>query len=492
MMRLLIIGLLSSIAGLTAMGQDLGSSNKLFGGAKKKTSPAKSTKKAAKPSAKKPSSTSWSAKAATAKSRTPASAKQEKAAKKNSAAKSVSITKSTATKTEAPVKRTANEPSAAVTEKRYSPDSKGGVSGIVSPKSGGGVSKSSGEIAVDPVDASVQYEKFILQGNSARDDRDYVAAEAAYKKARLLKPTDSRAVYGLGNLFSDQLRWQEAEKHYRSAIEMTPNDAVAHIALSYVLVQPVTASNLADRYDEAEKLARRALELAPANALALDQLGVSLELRGFIGEETENAYRKAIQMDPAFAPPHAHLGRLLRRRGLTKEASAAYQNAIDRSRDVGTRILVAEVLQSEQRYSDSEVLLNAALKEDPRNPTALLLLARAQITASKFDDAEAALKKALSIGANGFMANNQLAAVYLRQGKPELAENALLQAARFVSELDKRSLSQSFEAVGDAYMKAGNNRSAERAFKQAITFDAETDILSGKLSRAQQGRFGPG
>lgn len=491
MMRLLIIGLLSSIAGLTAMGQDLGSSNKLFGGTKKKTSPARSTKKTTKPSAKKPSSSSSSAKAATAKSQTPASAKQEKLAKKNPAAKSVTITKSTATKTEAPVKRTVNEPPAAVTEKR-SPDSKAGSAGIASPKSGAGVIKSSAAIAVDPAEASVQYEKLILQGNSARDDRDYVAAEAAYKKAKLLKPSDSRAVYGLGNLFSDQLRWQEAEKHYRSAIEMTPSDAVAHIALSYVLVQPVTAANLADRYEEAEKLARRALELAPANALALDQLGVSLELRGFIGEETENAYRKAIQMDPSFAPPHAHLGRLLRRRGLTKEASAAYQNAIDRSRDVGTRILVAEVLQSEQRYSDSEVLLNAALKEDPRNPTALLLLARAQITASKFDDAEAALKKALSIGANGFMANNQLAAVYLRQGKPELAENALLQAARFVSELDKRSLSQSFEAVGDAYMRAGNNRSAERAFKQAITFDTETDILSGKLSRAQQGRFGPG
>jgi Flp pilus assembly protein TadD len=273
---------------------------------------------------------------------------------------------------------------------------------------------------------------------------------------------------------------------------MSPKDAVAHVALSYVLIQPVTAPNLADRYEEAEKLARRALELSPANALAYDQLGVSMELRGFIGPETENAYRKAIQLDPAFAPPHAHLGRLLRRRGRNKEASVAYQNAVDRARDVGTKILVAEVLQSEQRYSESEILLREALKEDQRNPTALLLLARALITTSNYDEAENLLKKALSIGANGFMANNQLAGIYLRQGKPEFAEKALLQASRFVSELDRRSLSQSFEAVGDAFMKAGNNKDAERAFKQAIAFDAETDILSGKLSRAQQGRFSPG
>ena len=480
-MRLLIIGLLCSIAGLTAMGQDLGSSNKLFGGTGKKTEPTKTAKKATKPTTKK--TPSASSKAPASGTQRTSSTSKETAATKKPTPKSVTITKSTRTTKEIPVKETAKDIAS------LPGDGKAMTGNTVTPNGETGVKR---DIATDPAEAASQYEKFILQGNTARDDRDYVAAEAAYTKARSLKPSDSRAVYGLGNLLSDQLRWIEAEKHYRSAIEITPNDAVAHIALSYVLAQPVTIANLTDRYMEAERLARRAIELAPSNALAIDQLGVSLELRGFIGEETESAYRKAIQFDPAFAPPHAHLGRLLRRRGLVKEASAAYKNAIDRARDVGSMILVAEVLQSEQRYADSEALLTSALKEDPRNPTALLLLARAQITTSKYADAEAGLKKALEIGANGFMTNSQLASVYLRQNKPELAENALLQATRFVSELDRRSLSQSFEAVGDAYMTAGNNRSAERAYKQAITFDAETDILSGKLSRAQHGRFGPG
>ena len=490
MIRLLIIGLLFSIAGLTAIGQDLGSSNKLFGGTKKKTGPSKVVKKSSNPPVKKqlPSS----AKASAAKSPESSSTAKEKTAKKKPAPKSVTITKSTAKTTEIPGDIPPKDRSETGTEKRLAGDVKASNGSAVSPTGKESTSKSVGEPAVDPVEIADRYETLILQGNDARDDRDYVAAEAAYSKARPLKPLDSRAIYGLGNLLSDQLRWLEAEKQYRSAIAITPNDAVAHIALSYVLVQPVAAANLADRYDEAAMLARRAIELAPSNALAYDQLGVALELRGFIGAETENAYRRAIQLDSAFAPPYAHLGRLLRKRGDKKEASTAYQNAIDRSRDVGTRTLVAEVLQSEQRFADSEVLLSIALKDDPRNPTALLLMARAQITRSEYAGAEALLKKALSIGANGFMANFQLAALYLREGKLELAENALLQATRFVSDVDRRSLSQSFEAVGDAYMKAGNNRSAERAFKQAITFDSETDILSGKLSRAQQGRFGPG
>ncbi len=477
--RFLVLGILLTLLSLCAFGQDLGSSNKLFGDPKKKAAPAKPTKKTTSTASKK---TPVAKKPTTSKTIKPVVANKGKSTGKAPAKTSAKVPTTSATKAESAKKETSEAPTSATEAKRFS-------GGIQAASAG---SQNSPKAGISSAEANEQYEELILKGNLSRDDRDYAAAESAYIKARPLRPSDSRAVYGLGNLYSDQLRWQEAEKHYRLAIDMTPNDAVAHIALSYVLIQPVTAPDLGDRYAEAEKLARRAIELAPANALAFDQLGVSLELRGFIGAETENAYRKAIQLDPSFAPPHAHLGRLLRRRGMSRESAAAYQLAIARSRDVGTKIVVAEVLQSEQRFTDSETLLRAALTEDPRNPTALLLLGRALITAANYPEAESVLKNALSIGANGFIANSQLAGLYLRQGKTELAENALLQASRYVSELDRRSLSQSFESVGDAYMKAGNTRNAERAFKQAIAFDGETEVLSSKLSRAQQGRFGPG
>jgi tetratricopeptide (TPR) repeat protein len=490
MFRLTILGLLISAAGLCSYGQDLGSSNKLFGELKKKNASVKPSKKPSTTAAKKPSAPSKTATTKTA----GASAKSE-AVNKTSSKKSVKISRSGDAGGETSPKANAGRRSE-TNAKKVSP----GVSNspahfsettIIIPEKG--TAKKDKTTPADiPRDAAEQFEELILKGNTYRDDRDYAFAEAAYNKAKLLKPSDSRAVYGLGNLYSDQLRWLEGEKQYRQAIAMSPQDPVAHIALSYVLVQPVSAANLADRYEEAEKLARRALELAPGNALAYDQLGVSLELRGFIGAETEKAYRKAIELDPSFAPPHAHLGRLLHRRGQNKEASAAYQNAVDRSRDVGTKILVAEVLQSEQRYSESETLLQAALKEDQKNPTALLLLSQALVTMSKYDEAEDALKRALSVGANGFMTNNLLARIHLRQGKLEAAQNALQHASRYVSELDRLSLSQSFEALGDAYMKVADNKNAERAFKQAISFDSETQVLSGKLSRAQQGRFSPG
>jgi tetratricopeptide (TPR) repeat protein len=443
-------------ASVCAIGQDLGSSNKLFGAPKaaapkkavvKKTTPkrnASAAKARPTPTRKRPHDSTTAARITR-----PAAKKEIIAPLPKIQAKSKAPT---------PPKKTEIRPSA-LPERNV------------------------------PVNAAAAelYEQLIEDGNAARDQRDYASAETAYARAKAIKPRDPRAVYGLGNLYSDQQRWDEAETAYRSALQLDPESAIVRIALSYVLSQPIFVENLSDRYEESEKLARRAIELAPSNALAYDQLGVSRELRGLIGRETEDAYRNAIRLDPAFAPPYAHLGRLLRRRGQVKESDAAYQNALRYSAEVSTMVLVAEVMQSEQRFAESEPLLQKAVKEDPRNPAALLLLGRALTTMGKYPDAERVLRRSLDVDPNGFMANLLLGSLYARQAKYEQAEIALLQALRFVSENEKRDLSQHFEIVGDGYMKNGNARNAERVYRRALSLDAGKESLAAKLARAQHG-----
>jgi cytochrome c-type biogenesis protein CcmH/NrfG len=210
-----------------------------------------------------------------------------------------------------------------------------------------------------------------------------------------------------------------------------------------------------------------------------------MELRGLIGPETEYAYRQAIKLDPTFGPSYAHLGRLLRRRGKMDQSTQAYADALHHSTDVPTMILVAETMQSEQRYKESEQILQEAVKKDPKNPAGLLLLGRALTTLEEFVEAETVLRRSLSVSPNGFMANSLLGTLYARQGRIELAENALLQAARSVPAYEKRRLSQQFEMVGDEYIKAGKRAEATRAYKQAVSLDAETESLSAKLARAR-------
>ena len=329
------------------------------------------------------------------------------------------------------------------------------------------------------------FERAIDEGNAARDERQYIKAEAAYLRAQSLKSKDSRAIYGLGNLYSDQQRWEEAERAYRTAIEIEPTAPEPHIALSFVLTQPIIGGDLSERYAEAEKLARRAIEIDPKNALAYDQLGVALELGGVIGQETQNAYRKAIRLEPTFALAYAHLGRLLRKTGMANESAAAYRSAIQYSTDVPTMILVADVMQSQQKYLESEQLLRRALKEDERNPTALFLLGRALTTRGSYEEAEKILKKSAEVSPNSFVSYALLGSMSMRREKYDDAEKYLMKAARVVSPNEKKRLAQEFEAVGDGFVKAGKNKDAARVYRQAVALDKDKATLAEKLAKVQ-------
>jgi Flp pilus assembly protein TadD len=453
---LVFMSALSLIAVCTS-AQDLGSSNKLFGGSKKGTAPKATTAKTPVKS----KTTATKRKAPPKKASTTAKKKPAPAAAKPKA----TATKSAPKTPPRTVVKTDTAPKTSDTAGRFGE--------FTTPSRP--ITKADEE----------RYDKLIEDGNKARDDRNYTSAESAYRRAKAIKPTDQRAIYGLGNVYGDQQRWDESEAAYRDALKLAPNDPLALVALSYVLTQPISTANLGDRYEEAEKLARKAITLSPRNALAHDQLGVAMELRGLIGAETENAYRRAIQLDPSFAPSYAHLGRLLRRRGMTDESMQAYADALHRSNEVPTMIVVAEVLQSEQRYKESEQLLRDAVNDDPRNPAGLLLLGRALTALGEFREAESILRRSLAVSPNGFMANSMLGSLYARQGRMESAETALMQASRTVPVYEKRRLSQQFEMVGDGYFKAGKRREAARAYRQAVSLDTQTESLAAKLARTR-------
>jgi superkiller protein 3 len=464
-------------------GQDLGSSSGLFNSPKSK---AKTTPKTApKKTTPKPKSTT-----ATVKKTPPKPAPKPK----NTTVAAQNTTKSSASKTAATKsdltksasKNNSSKKTSAKTQTASKQPAKSSVQNNTVIKVGQPTPKVD-SLKVNSVntDNDELFEKSIEEGNLARDEREYTKAEAAYLRAQSLKTKDSRAIYGLGNLYSDQQRWEEAEAAYRMAIEFEPNNPDAYVALSYVLTQPIVGMDLGGRYAEAEKLARQAISLDPNNAVAYDQLGVALELSGEVGDETRNAYRKAIQLDSNFALAYAHLGRLLRRNGLNNESSAAYRSAIQMSLDVPTMIMVADVMQSQQRYLDSEELLRRALRQDPKNPTALFLLGRALTTRSSFEEAEKVLKKSAEISPKSFISYALLGSLSTRREKYDDAEKYLMKAVKMISLNEKKRLAQDFEAVGDGFMRAGKNKDAERVYRQAIALDREKNSLSEKLANSQ-------
>ncbi len=205
----LIIGF--SLLPLTVFGQDLGSSSGIFNNPKTKTTPKKTAPKPKTPTtSRKTSPRTKPAAVKTARTRTPKPKLQPK---------QTQIADNANTKLPPPTTQT-------------------NLIITVGDKSSG--------------DFDEFFERAIDEGNAARDERQYTKAEAAYLRAQSLKSKDSRAIYGLGNLYSDQQRWEEAERAYRAAIEIEPNAPEAHIALSFVLTQPILGGDLSDRYTQAE------------------------------------------------------------------------------------------------------------------------------------------------------------------------------------------------------------------------------------------------
>jgi tetratricopeptide (TPR) repeat protein len=257
--------------------------------------------------------------------------------------------------------------------------------------------------------------------------------------------------------------------------------------LSVVLVQPRTGGDNAGRFADAENFARRAVQLAPQNAVAWDRLGVALQSRGLFNNETQHAYRRAVELDPEFPVAYAHLARVLKRMGHADEAAPLYDKATQLAKDPATLNLIADSLQAEQQWQNSEPVLKRALELDARNSTSLYLLGRMFVVFKRFQEAEPYLKQATEISPRAFEPINLLGRTYLALDRFEEAEVAYERAAGVASPADRKQLAgvYGFEGVGDGYLKAKKKPSAVRAYTRALELDPGNKQAELKLAKAR-------
>ena len=330
-------------------------------------------------------------------------------------------------------------------------------------------------------------EDLLEKGNEARDARNFAGAEESYKEVLKLKARDARAAYGLGNIYADQQRWEDAEAAYRNSIAWAPNDADAYVALSVLLVQPRTDGDNAKRLADAEAFARKSVQLDPKNAVGWDRLGVALQTRGIMNSETEHSYRRAIELDPGFAAAYAHLARMLNRAKRPAEAAPMYEKASELAKDPATLNLIAESLQAEQLWPQSEPVLKRALELDARNPTSLILIGRLLIVYKRYQEAEPYLKSATEVSSRAFQPFNLLGRAYLGMDRFSDAEATYERASALVGAGDKKQLAGlfGFEGVGDGYLKQNQKENAARAYQRALDLDPANSSAAQKLARAR-------
>ena len=110
--------------------------------------------------------------------------------------------------------------------------------------------------------------RIIARANAARSAPTprYAEAEAQYRQAASLDPTDARSYAGLGNVYLDQKRYNDAVAQYQHAIKLKPDYSEALMPLGYALVG-------LNRFPEAIEDYKVALKVEPGNPEIHNNLG---------------------------------------------------------------------------------------------------------------------------------------------------------------------------------------------------------------------------
>jgi TolB-like protein/DNA-binding winged helix-turn-helix (wHTH) protein/Flp pilus assembly protein TadD len=175
----------------------------------------------------------------------------------------------------------------------------------------------------------------------------YERGMAAAQRALELDPGLAEAYTSLGAIHASYTwNWAEAEQVHRRALQLDPNNALAHKAYADLL-------SFIGRHDEAVSEARRAVELEPLSLLLQSNLGLVYS-RARRGAEAVEHMKQTLAMDPNYMLGHLNLGLVLAGNGSFQEATAAFQRARQYSPEYGDSLgLLAYAYGKAGRLADA-------------------------------------------------------------------------------------------------------------------------------------------
>ena len=161
---------------------------------------------------------------------------------------------------------------------------------------------------------------YISAGDQAMHDAQLAEAERNYRQAVDMAPDDPRTHLALGNLYSFEQKPAQAQLEFMKALELDPKNPKAHLALANVYQQQSQTGLAEDQY-------RAAVVLNPLQADYRLALGTILRREGKLAE-AEAQYRTAVGLEPKNAMAHFDLAELLAAQpNRSAEAQAEYAQA---------------------------------------------------------------------------------------------------------------------------------------------------------------------
>ncbi len=237
----------------------------------------------------------------------------------------------------------------------------------------------------------------------AIDRQDYATAAQNYQDYLSKKPDDATVHYDLGYAYTALHKPAEAKSEYEKAIALNPKLAAAYQNLGITLLATDPAGAVA--------ALQKAAELLPTDARTKWLLGTALENSGKLAPAIDQ-FEAAEQLDAKDAEIRISLGQALLRVGRSKEAFAAFQDALA-LQPTGRALAEAHLglgrtAITEKQLDKGASELAAYLQMEPSDAEVRIDRASALVDLGKDDDALAELDRASTNG------QEQLRALKLR------------------------------------------------------------------------------
>jgi len=288
-------------------------------------------------------------------------------------------------------------------------------------------------------------------------------AIAALEETLEHTPTFYRGALRLAELYERERRYVDAADAYAHAAAANPRiDVTAQRAAALI-----NGGKAAD--------ARAILELAIKNSAAPDAaLLYMLGQAQRIQKDPEAAAATVQKLKSSFPddPRGVYLeAQVLRDRGKLDEAIAAFEGMMKRSPRDGTLVYeYASLLERAGRLPDAERALRGVLAKDPQDANALNSLGYMLADHGlRLDEAVDLVQRALKIEPANPAYLDSLGWAYFRQGKLDLADAPLTQAAERLP-----ASSAVNEHLGDLRLKQERYADAVAAFERSLAGDGES------------------
>lgn len=192
------------------------------------------------------------------------------------------------------------------------------------------------------------------------------------------RATGAGALLVLGRISRDEGHLEEAERRFREAVRMAPDNVAARRALASILEQQ-------GRREEALAEHLESLRLEPADPAREHRVGLLLGAEGRDEEAVEHLER-AVRLAPDYTPAWVDLAHALVRVDREADALEALRQ-IQEPLSAEQRELEAVLLESLERADEARAVLEELLRDEPERATAALRLARLEAAAGELERA---------------------------------------------------------------------------------------------------------